>query len=352
MTTEKLDAEQVNVEEAAAFEDAFMAEFPGEEESEDGTDGEEEKDSNESGDDDAADEGDAKSEDADAGESEEEEEESEESSEDDDEEKVTLKKTAEEAGSGKKVKLPIVQKHPDLQDGDYLLGADGKYIVKSAALAQDIDTIMRDRVGTYLKIYKAKPAKAEAIAKIIGVQPDGTRTAGRVFADVVRALETVTPEKAKELVALHIPTLADPNREDTYVLDLPGQPKTEESENEDADAVISQDAIMSATYRVVAERGGEVSLDEVLDSPEVAKAFSSFLTDNQGNELGVYDRLSMAIAQVFPKGKPTVKKADEGDDARAASAAGSSKKGGRSSSGGGAEAAESKAFEDVLTEGM
>lgn len=362
MAKETLDAEQVELEEAAAFEEGFMAEFPSVEESEEGADGGEETEDN-SGTDATEDEseedeseGDEKNdaEEADAGDSKDAEGDSKKPKEGDDESKATLKKAAEEIGDGKKVKLPAGTKYPDLQEGDYVESADGKFVVKSEFLASDIKSIVEQDASVFLKIFKSKPTKAEAIAKIIGVKPDTTRSAGRVFADVVTALKTATPEQATALVAAHIPSMADPNGEVPFSFDVKAL-KKEEAEL-DGQAVVSGADLINASYRVVAERTGEIKLEDVLDSPEVATAYAAIVTDNKGNELGVYERLSLAVEQVFPKGEAKAEgktKEDKGDDPRGASAAGSGAGGTRKSAKHkDAGSAESEAFEAALKEGM
>lgn len=205
-----------------------------------------------------------------------------------------------------KVKLPSAPpKFPDLKEGDFVRGEDGTFEIRSDHLAQDVNAIVSEDAGVYARIYRAKPDKAEAIAEIMGFGGDETRSAGRQMFDVVKALQKGDQAATTNLLKAHFPYLLDPNtpmpfkvadgtktsREDAgVVVEDPAKDEVAEPTEED---------ILSAKYRIVAESEGKLKMGDI-DIEKMKDEMAKYKFDIEtGKPLGIYDRLNLAVNDVL-----------------------------------------------------
>lgn len=207
-----------------------------------------------------------------------------------------------EKAPDKVVKLPAApQAFPDLKDGDFVKNNDGTYVVHNDLLAQDISAIMSEDAGVYLRVYKAKPDKAEAMAQIMGFQGDDTRSPGRQMADVVRSLKKASKEQASRLLTQHFPHLMDPNtpapftyaegvkssREviaDVKVEDVPTDP-----------TAYTETDLKNAIYKVVAESDGKLKIGDI-EMDKLVDEMGQFRFDPAtGEPLLLEERLDLAV---------------------------------------------------------
>ena len=343
-----LDADSPEAIEISNFDNALGAELASDLESTDTAKAEDGDDKKETPSDDS------KSEDASAKkvEDKEEEEPSEEEGEEEDEE---TKDEATGKVTEKVVKLPAAPpQFPDLKDGDYAKNADGTHVVNDDVLAQDISVILNDNAGVYLKIYKAKPAKAEAMAQILGFHGDDTRSPGRQMADVVKALKEGEKDQTERLLVQHFPYLLDPNAVAPFTFaegvestrKIVGDVKVEDAPVDPS--AYSEGDLKGAIYQVVAEsegklKIGDIKMDELKDEMEQFK-----FDPATGKPMPLYERLSLAVEGKFPVGE-SESNDDEDDDTRKVPTGGNRKK---SSSKKDKEDPKMKDFSDALASQM
>ena len=212
------------------------------------------------------------------------------------------------------------EKFPDLKEGDYVQRDDGLYEVRDNILARDINTVLTEDAGVFLRIYRAKPEKAEAMAKIMGFRGDDTRSPGRQLSDVVRALGKGDQEQTARLLQAHFPYLLDQNEDMPFVYaNGVSAAKIVDAEvlveDEPAPAASpSDDDIKSALYRVVAESEGKLKMGDI-DVKKLAPEMEKYKFDIEtGKPLGVYERLNLAIQDKFAEKLNGKLIDDEGDD--------------------------------------
>lgn len=337
-----LDADSAEALELSNFDDALVAGLASDFESTDSASAEDgdDKDKKEDSSSDKS-----KSEDARTGvEDEEEEKHSEGKGEDED-------KQSGEDDDGKSddlvIKLPAAPvKFPDLKEGDYVKNEDGTYIVNDDILAQDISDVLDNEAGIYLRIYRAKPEKAEAMAKIMGFTGDETRTPGRQMADVVRALGKGDKGITEALLVKHFPYLLDPNTPAPFSYAEGVKTSRENnaevvvSEREGDPGDYTEDELKTAIYRVVAESGGKIKLEDI-KMEDLEDEMSLFKYDiKTGKPLPLYERLSLAVGEKLQDNQE-----DEDDDVRKVRVGGSRKKSNSKSDN---DDPELKAFTDAL----
>jgi len=202
------------------------------------------------------------------------------------------------------VKLPQQpSKHPDLKEGDYVKSDTGKYVVKAEHLAEDITSILNKDAGIFLKIARAKPEKAEAIANILGISADDTRSSSQVLADVIRSLQTnKDQQKNAEILQKHLPYLVDRNAETPFVIG--DQLRQMEADEKPGTVEVKADTnntdVDLAIYRLAAESKGKLDIDTILNSQELATELQKYkFNPETGAPLSAYERLSLAAKVVF-----------------------------------------------------
>ena len=224
----------------------------------------------------------------------------------------------------KNIKLPKpASKFPDLKPGDYEISTEGTYVVKDDILAQDLNTVLTEKMGMYLNIFKAKPAKGEAMAQILGFKGDDTRTPGRQLADVVRALDKSSDkDTSARLVKQHFPYLVDRSVPMPFTfgqgVNLTGEQPTMEREEiakETADTgAFTDDDALNALYRVVAESEGLLKMDDV-KMEDLTGDIEKYKFDMEtGKILPIYERMRLAIDTVYADKLSKEKEETDDDD--------------------------------------
>lgn len=281
---EELDVSSAEAEEVQNFEDALGVELANEFESTEAVET------------DAADEDDAADETKDDTDSQEEGEEA----------KVEEKSTEEvkEETPEKVVKLPTqVEKYPDLKDGDFIKRENGTFEVRDKVLASDIKSVLEDDAGIYLRIFKAKPAKANAMAEIMGFKGDATITPGRQMANVVKALQRGDEQVNVDLLKTYFPYLVDRNEDapfgfsDAAKVGQVADPKVDVSDAASDPLKYSDGDLLNAKYRVVAESEGKIKMEDI-EMDTMSAQLEKFKFDpSTGKAMPIYERLDLAMKE-------------------------------------------------------
>lgn len=199
------------------------------------------------------------------------------------------------------VKLPAIPSvHPELKEGDYSLSESGKYEIHAEHLSSDIDAILSKDASVFLKIAKAKPAKADAIAKILGIKGDSTRTPREVFSDVVKTLKKETDQsKATSILGEHLPFLVDRNFEVPF--SLAANQRKEEEINTSVEKEVDVDkAFDIAAKKIVKDSQGEITQEMIETDENLIEAVKKYRFNQEtGLKNSVYKQLSLAAEEVF-----------------------------------------------------
>ena len=219
---------------------------------------------------------------------------------------VVEKKTEEKVTEPeKKVVLPeAIDKYPDLKDGDFVKNEDGSFEVRDKVLAADIESVLEDDAGIYLRIFKAKPAKANAMAEIMGFKGDSTITPGRQMANVVKTLQKGDEQVNADLLKTYFPYLVDRNEDapfgfsDAAQADQAADAKVAISETASDPLKYSDTDLQNAKFRVVAESEGKILMEDI-KIEDLTEQLEKFKFDpSTGKAMDIYARLELAVKDV------------------------------------------------------